>query len=289
MGKFDFPLGHASATVTVPEGDLDPGAALARTTHLGIGAHPDDLEFMCWHPILECFEKPDCWFSGVIASDGRASPREGLYGGYSDQAMAEVRLKEQRHAAVTGEYSVIVNLMYPELGEVMEAEGPRPLVEDLKRLIQGAQPKVIATHNLTDKHRHHVVVCLAVIKALRELDYKPEVFRGCEVWRGLDWLSDTDKVILDVGSHQNLTASLMGVYDSQITGGKRYDLATAGRKRANATYYHPYKPDDAELLEFAVDLMPLLDQPDLEPIDYALGLIDNFKAEVRQRLQEAWP
>jgi len=285
MKDLPFALGHPQATVTVPD-SIDSLAALERTTHLGIGAHPDDLEFMCWHPILECFDKGDSWFGGIIASDGRASPRLGRYADIEQAEMAQVRLKEQKHAAISGEYSVVVNLMYPELGRVMEAEGVTPLVEDLKNLIGRVRPKAVYTHNIMDKHRHHVLVSFCVVKALRELGFTPERFLGCEVWRGLDWLPDGDKVTFDVSAHQNLTNSLMGVYDSQISGGKRYDLATAGRKRTNATYFDPYHPDEAELLEFAVDLMPLLADPNMTPVEYARQLIGRFESEVVEGLEK---
>lgn len=270
------------AHVFVPDGSPS-SSALRRTTHLAIGAHPDDLEFMAWHPILECFEQPSLWFTGVVASDGRASPRAGQYAGTSDEAMVEVRLKEQRHAAVTGEYSAVVHLMHSERSAVMEGQ-PRLLVEDLKQVIAATQPRHLFTHNLADSHPHHLVVAVAVITALRELDYRPESFYGGEVWRGLDWLTHQHKVVFDVSGHQNLSAALMGVFDSQITGGKRYDLATAGRKRANATYYHATTTDQTTALEFCMDLRPLLERPELHPADYVGELIGAFQTEVQGRL-----
>jgi LmbE family N-acetylglucosaminyl deacetylase len=235
----------------VPDG-ASTEAALQRTTHLVVGAHPDDVEFMAWHPILECFQNPRLWLTGVVASDGCASPRAGQYADYSDQQMIEVRLKEQRHAAITGEYSAVVHLMHSERGQVMGGS-PRPLVEDLKQLLQQSRPAHVVTHNLADSHPHHLVVAVATVAALRELEYKPQTFHGGEVWRGLDWLTDHDKMTFDVSSHQNLTAALMGVFDSQITGGKRYDLATAGRKRANATYHQATSTDQASVLEFGMN------------------------------------
>ena len=274
---------QSTAHVFVPDGTaaLD---ALARTTHLVVGAHPDDLEFMAWHPILECFQSETSWFTGVIASDGRASPRAGQYANTSDDEMVQVRLKEQRHAAAIGEYSAVVHLMHSEKEEVMAGQ-PRPLVDDLIEVIRATKPRHITTHNLADSHPHHLVVSIAVITALRECQHRPETFFGGEVWRGLDWLTHQDKIALDVSSHQNLTASLMGVFDSQITGGKRYDLATAGRKRANATYYHATTTDRSEALEFAMDLMPLIDDPALHPSSYVGALIGNFQNEVQSRLQ----
>lgn len=278
--NFSLPEAH----VHVPDGS-ETFAALARTTHLVVGAHPDDLEFMAWHPILECFGSDRFWFTGVVASDGRSSPRAGQYAHYSDHEMVKVRLKEQRHAAATGEYSAVVHLMYPETGEVMGGR-PRSLVDDLVTLLKATRPRYVTTHNLADSHPHHLVVAMATIKALRECEHRPESFVGGEVWRGLDWLVHEDKLVFDVSSHQNLTAALMGVFDSQITGGKRYDLATAGRKRANATYYHATSTDQTSALEFAMNLLPLLEQPNLDPVAYVDDLIARFQEEVRTRLHQ---
>src|SRR3990170_4629582 len=62
-------LGVDTAEVFVPDG-LPVEAALARTTHLGIGAHQDDLEIMAIHGILSCFHQKDHWFTGVVVTDG---------------------------------------------------------------------------------------------------------------------------------------------------------------------------------------------------------------------------
>ena len=276
---------NSQAILYAPAGG-DPWKALSGTTHLGVGAHPDDLEFMGWHPILECFDDPTKSFSGVIVSDGRSAPRAGRYAGHDDQAMVEVRRKEQQHAAVTGEYSAMAYLMHSETGSVMAGQFD-PLVDDLKIVLAAARPEVVFTHNLADRHPHHLVVCLALLRALRELgpEYRPRRFFGGEVWRGLDWLSTADKLTFNVSHHPNLTAALMGVFDSQIEGGKRYDQATAGRKKANATYHDPLTTDQAEALEYAMDLMPLLEDPDLEPADYVAGLIERFRQEVCYKLR----
>lgn len=278
-------LSQPEARIFLPDRSCSQVEALARTTHLGVGAHPDDLEFFGWHPILQCFENKQLWYTGVVASDGRSSPRAGQYADYDDSQMVEVRLKEQQHAAVTGEYSAVVHLMHPETGAVMGG-APRPLVEDLKNVVRASQPEHIFTHNLADSHPHHLVVALSLVTALRELDYRPRTFYGGEIWRGLDWLTTSDKVVFDVSAHQNLSNALMGVYDSQISGGKRYDLATAGRKRANATYYDPLATDQATALEFAMDLMPLLEDQTLDPASLVATLISNFQNEVCGRLHE---
>ncbi len=278
-----FPFQHPKGCFFVPDG-TEPEAALQRTTHLGIGAHPDDLEFMGWHPILECLHHGHNYLTGVITSDGRSSPRSGMYARHSDEEMVQVRLREQQHAAVSGEYAATLSLMYEETGPVMGGQDSQPLIADLMEIVRRTQPRVIFTHNLCDRHPHHIVVVLAVIEALRRLNYLPEEFYGGEAWRGLDWMNPKDRMHFDVSEHQNLTAALMGVYDSQITGGKRYDQATAGRKRANATYSDPFHSDDSSALEYAMDLMPLLKDPQLKPEDHAATLIKNFLNDVKSRL-----
>ncbi|MFP4541109.1 MAG: hypothetical protein ACLFR7_05730, partial [Opitutales bacterium] len=74
---------------------------------------------------------------------------------------------------------------------------------------------------------------------------RPERVLGCEVWRGLDWMPDDEKVPLDVSGNLELAQQLNGVFDSQIVGGKRYDLATIGRRRANATFLESHHADAA--------------------------------------------
>ena len=43
--------------------NVDFTAAFARTTHLAIAAHHDDIEIMAHDGILECFGRPDKWFT----------------------------------------------------------------------------------------------------------------------------------------------------------------------------------------------------------------------------------
>ena len=71
-------LHNSSAEIYVADGS-PVDAALARTTHLGVAAHQDDLEIMAYHGILECFGKPGKGFAGVTVTNGAGSPRDGLY------------------------------------------------------------------------------------------------------------------------------------------------------------------------------------------------------------------
>ena len=106
-----------------------------------------------------------------------------------------------------------------------------------------------------------------MLEAIRELDptERPSKLYGCEVWRDLDWLLDEEKVQFDVAGHENLEMALLGVFDSQDVGGKRYDLASLGRRRAHATYAESHETDITESMIFAMDLTPLIEDDDLDP------------------------
>ncbi len=272
-----------TAELFVPDG-TPVEEALARTTHMGIGAHPDDLEIMAYHGILHCFARKDQWFTGVTVTNGSGSPREDLYADYTDDDMQRVRRREQKKAATVGEYSLVACLDYPS--STTKDPQSADVAADITDLLRAARPAVVYTHNLADKHDTHVAAALRVIQALRELSepLRPKQVYGCEVWRDLDWLPDADKVAFDVAAHENLAAALLGIFDSQVCGGKRYDLATAGRRRANATYHESHGTDVTTAMIYAIDLLPLVRDPALDPADYMGNYINRFRADVQQRI-----
>ena len=277
-----------TAQLFVPDG-LPAERALARTTHMAVGAHQDDLEIMAFDGILKCFQREDRWFTGVVVTNGAGSPRDDLYKDYTDEAMRAVRIKEQRKAAVLGEYAAQALLDYPS-SAVKDGSNKDPL-EDITLLLKMAQPEVVYTHNLADKHDTHVAVTLRVIEAIRtfpEQD-RPRSLYGCEVWRDLDWMVDEDKVAFDCSGHQNLQAALLGVFDSQVSGGKRYDLATMGRRRANATYFASHGTDVATGLIYAMDLTPLIQDPSQDIQSYVQAYLNRFTQEVQTRILKALP
>ena len=273
-----------TAEMFVPDG-LPVEQALARTTHMAISAHQDDLEIMAAGPILECFQQTDKWFTGVVVTDGRGSPRDDLYKNYTDDEMRLVRFKEQKKAAVIGEYAAQVILDYPS--KIVKDGSNQQPVEDLASLFKLARPQIVYTHNLADKHDTHVAVALKVIAAIRRLPEhdRPQHLYGCEVWRDLDWMMDADKVTLDCSAHENLQAALLGIFDSQICGGKRYDLATMGRRRAHATYFASHGVDVTTGLNYAMDLTPLIADPSQDVTDFVLGFIQRFSQDVAARLK----
>jgi LmbE family N-acetylglucosaminyl deacetylase len=259
-------------------------SALARTTHLCFSAHQDDIEIMAANPIVECFQQKDKWFTGVVVTDGRGSPRNGLYEQYGDDEMRLVRFKEQRKAAYVGEFAAQIMLDFPS--KVVKDASRNEPVDDILEIIRATKPRIIYTHNLADKHDTHVAVALRVIEALRKLEpaERPEKIVGCEVWRALDWMLDSDKLMMDLSDHENLQFALLGVFDSQIAGGKRYDLASMGRRRANATYFESHGVDNTTGLSYGMDMTPLMNDADLDPAEFVSGFMQRFANEVHERV-----
>jgi LmbE family N-acetylglucosaminyl deacetylase len=278
-------LNNSTASIFVPDGQ-PVDTAIARTTHLGIGAHQDDLEFMALHGILECFQKEDKWFGGVTCTNGSGSARSGDYASFTDEDMMAIRRQEQETASVIGQFSFIAQLDYPSSG--IKNPPAEAAQADLTAILAQARPDVVYTHNLADKHDTHVGVVITVLQAIRALpaDQRPARVLGCEVWRDLDWLMDAEKVPMDVSAHENLAASLNGVFDSQIAGGKRYDLAVMGRRRANATFYESHATDEIAQLWFAMDLTPLAQDDNLDMVEFVDGHIQRFREDVRQKLSK---
>jgi len=273
------------AEVYIPDGKPFE-EAVKRTTHMGIGAHQDDLEIMAYHGILECFGRNDRWFSGVIVTNGSGSARSGLYENYTDEDMQKVRKIEQKKAALIGEYGAAVLLDYSS--SKIKNSNYVESKEEIKELIELAAPEIVYTHNLADKHDTHVSVALRTIAAIRELPERKRPLRlyGCEVWRNLDWLLDEDKVKFDVSTHQNISASLVGVFDSQIIGGKRYDLATAGRRLSNATYSESHAIDASSSLIYAMDLTPLITNVNYDINDYIQEYVQRFSDDISSKISK---
>jgi LmbE family N-acetylglucosaminyl deacetylase len=276
-------LTNPTADIFVPDGKA-PEAALARTTHLGVGAHQDDLEFMAIHGILACFGQADKAFCGVTCTDGAGSSRAGVYAAYTDEQMKAVRRQEQRTAAMVGRYGAMLQLDFSS--KQVKAQDNAAVVEDLFAILRATRPQTVYTHAPADKHDTHVGVVRAVLAAIRRLPRaeRPAQVYGCEIWRDLDWLPDDRKVVLNVSDRANISAALSGVFDSQITGGKRYDDAVQGRRKAHATFFESHAVDAATMLTFAMDLTPLVQDDTLSIAAYTGALIEAFKADVVKRI-----
>jgi hypothetical protein len=263
------------ADIFVPGGG-DWRGALGSVTHLAIGAHPDDCEFMAFPGIEEC-RQGGGKFGAVVLTDGA-----GSVGGGHDLRAA--RRLEQRAAAELGGYAVAVQLdLSSEHLKNPEDQNASAL---LAEIFAQACPRIVYTHNPCDRHDTHVAACLRVIEALRAVppDHQPQKVYGCEVWRDLDWLCGSDRLRLDCGTDEKFASSLNAVFRSQIEGGKRYDLAVIGRRRAQATFDDPHAADSAAMVTLAMDLTPLVADPHLSISDFALMAVDRFREDVRARL-----
>jgi LmbE family N-acetylglucosaminyl deacetylase len=274
---------QSRADAHVPAGgDLAP--ALASTTHLGIGTHPDDLEIMAYPGICACRGQKNLRFSGVVATDGAGSPRSGSSEKLSTPDLVKTRREEQKQAASLGGYAAILQLGHPS-AEV-RGSGRRSLTSDLLQILKAAKPRVLYLHNPADRHETHVAVLLASLAALRQLppaDQPTEIY-GCEVWGDLDWVPADKIVRLPCPAPADFGPSLLRVFRSQVAG-KRYDLAAAGRRRAQATFADAYKHDQAEEVVLALNLKPLVENPKLSLADFVCGLTEEFQKQTLDRIR----
>lgn len=276
---------NKTAGIYVPD-KVSLETAFKRTTHMSIAAHPDDIEIMAYDGIVKCFNQKDKWFFGVVVTDGAGSARTGVYKDYTNEEMIKIRRTEQEKAAMMADYSGVAMLDYPS--KAAKDACDEQIIEELKNLIIASKPEVIYTHNLADKHDTHIGVVIKTIKAIRQIEpsLRPKKLYGCEVWRNLDWLLEDDKVLFDTSKHPNLASALVEIFDSQIVGGKRYDLGAIGRRRANATYTESHSVDEAEQMIYGMDLTPLIENDDIDIADYVLGFVNRLKSDVENRVKK---
>lgn len=275
---------RADADVYVPAGG-DADAALARTTHLGVIAHQDDIEINAYHAVAACYGRDDRFFTGVVVTNGAGSARSGPFANYTDAQMQAVRREEQRAAARLGKYNLQLQLAHPSAD--VKQPGHPGVRADLTTIFSACRPQVVYLHQPLDKHDTHVAVLLRCLEALRGLppDQRPAKVIGVEAWRGLDWLMDDEKIALDCSAHPELKLPLMQVFASQIAGGKRYDIAAIGRRQANATFYASHATDQFTEVAWGIDLTPLLAHDALTVAEFAQARVDRLRADVTARLR----
>ena len=272
-----------SSELFVPDGT--PSAqALSRTTHLGIGAHPDDLEIMAIHGIAQGIASKEKWFTGVCVTDGAGSPRAPGQPLVADDAIRSTRRAEQKRAAQLGRYGALVLLDHTSAAVKDPSNGA--LVRELSELLSATRAEVVYTHNLADAHDTHVAVALAVLAACRSLDAteRPKQVIGCEVWRDLDWLLPDAKVAMGLDGHEELEAALIRVFESQLASGKRFDAGALGRRRANAAFHEIREADRHEAVVWGMDLTPVA-HGELEPAELVRRHVHAFENDVRLRIE----
>ena len=192
-------LHNQSADIFVPD-NSQIETALARTTHMAVVAHQDDIEIMAYHGVAACFGSDEEWFTGVVVTDGAGSPRTGQYARFDDEQMKALRIREQRKAAYVGEFSCQLQLGYPS--SAVKDPDDLAVPNELTTIFEASRPGTVYLHNLADKHETHIGVAMHALAALRRLapENRPHKVYGCEVWRDLDWMPDAKKQALDVSS-----------------------------------------------------------------------------------------
>lgn len=279
--KFSQP----SADFYAPHGQ-DPMANLATSTHLGIGAHADDLEILAFPGIAACHAHPTDRFSGVVVTDGAGAPRTGPFAHTTDTELIPLRRQEQKAAADLGRYASVLQLGYPS-ASIRQGDRSK-LVADLLQIFHHAKPRVVYLHNPADRHETHLAVLLACLEALRQLPPSslPKEIYGCEVWGDLDWVPPAHLVRLPCSAPPDFGPSLLRLFRSQVEGGKRYDLAAAGRRRAQATFGDASTPDSADEVVLALDLRPLLQPKAPSLSDFVGQLIHESHTTTLARIQK---
>lgn len=259
--------------------------ARKKTSHLGVGAHPDDLEFMAIHGIADCYQKDQEWFSGIICTDGRGSIRPKNLESLSDQEWIDIRRKEQMSAADKGEYAFLHMLNYKS-SDLLHPSPYSKLVTTLKEALSETQPRYLYTHSPIDRHTTHRLIAFATIEALRTLPERDWLmsFWGCEVWGSLDWLDKRDLHILDHSKHTELANELNQCFPSQILGGKNYAEAIKGRRIANACLMQAHKKDSFKEVTYALNLKPLIQDPERSIPDFFEKKLDRFKRSTLKAL-----
>ena len=275
---------YTNIDLFIPD-QISPPEAKARTSHLGIGAHQDDLEFMAFHGIATCYGQVGAWFSGITCTDGSGSARSGAFADKTDAEMQMIRANEQRRAAKIGQYSYVEQLGFTSAA-IKDPATRGKLVDQLEQNLICTQPEVLYTHNPADKHTSHVAVFHAVIEALLRIPpySRPKRVYGCEVWRDLDWLEPEDKIALDVSAYPELAEKLHACFVSQIAGGKDYGKAVIGRRLANATFYDSHSVDTLDQLWFAMDLTPLIEEDPPTVKAFVEAKMDRFRSSVTDQL-----
>jgi LmbE family N-acetylglucosaminyl deacetylase len=278
-------LSRHRAEVFVPDGG-DPEAALASVTHLGIGAHADDLEIMAYHGIRCGLDDPAARFGGVVCTDGAGATRAGAFTGATNHEMRLIRADEQREAARRGGYAAIVQLAHPS-SAVKQGVAPA-VVSELAAVLDAARSDVVYTHNPMDAHVTHLGVCAATLEAIRGLpaEARPRRVLGCEGWRGLDWLAAADKRWLELGKDSEHWSSLIESFASQLAG-RPFASGALGRAHANAVFREAYSEGGDEQAWLAVDLTPVVQEGGPDLVSFVREHLERFQAEVTTAVASA--
>lgn len=274
---------NKTADLYVPDGKPIQDA-LTRTSHLGICSAQDELEVAALHGVIECFGNAKQWFAGVVCTDGAESARTSPYVECSDRQMAVIRMNEQKEASRIGQYGLLAQLNYPS--GVIRDPKHTALSEDLADILTATRPKIVYTHNPLARNDTHISIFVSVVEALRRVHpgRRPEKLYCCETWRGLEWVPETDRVVLDVSERTHLGDALLGLYDTQLADGLRFDQIFRARREANAGLLLSHRYPNAKQVIYAIDMSRLMSEDSINTLDFVVDLIDRFSDDIRERL-----
>ena len=268
----------------IPDNSISTSEAYQRTTRLAVCAHQDDVEFIAYKGILDCYDSDSDYFSAVVVTNGAGSPRAGKYASCSDSDMVDIRYEEQKQAARIGKYSVLDMLGYTssEVKDPTNVNVPR----ELCAIISRCAPEIVYTHNIFDRHDTHTAVALRTIVAIKNMpkELRPKKLLGGEMWRSLDWLPDEKKIIEPIPEDDGLAMRLMSVFDSQIAGGKNYAVAVDNRRVSNATLGASHKVDSFKRCMYFLDMTPLIQNDDLTVKEFMDGIMTSFTDEINKQI-----
>lgn len=259
--------------------------ALAHTTHMAVGAHPDDVEILGFHGIETAYSTPNKSFVAVVSTSGGGSVRSGKFAHFTNAQMAKARQEEQCKAAKLGKYGAAV-LMGFESNHLKGAHKDMA-TQSFYQLFKQAKPEILYLHTPTDSHDTHVATFMRCLEALRMLkpEERPKHVYGCEVWKNLDWLPDKHKHFLPV-KQPELARSLLSFYESQIIGQQKpYHEHTIARWQSNATYgSDSHEVGNLGPCILALDLMPLVKNPHLSVTEFVSRLLKEAKQEMLDKI-----
>ncbi len=264
--------------------NLELSKALASAKIIGIGAHSDDLDFMCLSAIEAGRKAGASNFLGVVVSDGSGSTRGEAFKDLSPAAFAEVRKREQREAATWASYSGVIQLNHSS-ALIRQAKAEK-LESDFLEIFGNGKIETVFTHSPFDRHPTHRALCVHLLRALQKLpkSRRPKKVIGCEVWRSLDWIPASKKIIFPVSSSESQMKTLFDLYQSQIVGAKNYTQAVIGRKRSNATFSESHLADNSAFAEYGIDLTAVATGK-ITLQKYAQQMLDLFQQEILKELK----
>ena len=253
----------------------------AKSKHLAIVAHADDIEMLALRPITQRSQG----FFGIVMGDNKGRPLKPEYKKVSLSKVQNIRESEQEKVARLAKYRGVAFLRLKSK-DIKNVRKKEQVVKAIYELIKDMPLKEVYTHSLFDNHPTHVAVAEITIAALKKLPLanRPKAVYGMEVWGSLEWLPDRYKVAFDVSGSVAFIKKLLSFYKSQSYKGHRYDEALLARLKANAMFGKTHNFSTKKALVYGLDLLALLKKGSPSCKKYIEGIIEEFLKEKKNNL-----